>query len=264
MVEFVCIGVPYFIGERIPANNAVDILRASGIADELGAAWVDVKPDFASAPDAVTAVNQALAATLKAHSGKFPLVFAGDCTMCIGVTSALAAHQPAIVWLDAHGDFNTNETTLSNFLGGMPLAALVGRDNQHWLQGVNLAPIAETDVIISDARDLDPQEGVNLRASDLTLLPNISDLLTAPLPDKPLYIHLDLDVVHLDDMPAVSYPATGGSSVTDIIAALRRILRDGQVICVLFTLWKADLPGADTAHQSTLHVVRAIAAELNA
>jgi arginase len=264
MVEFVCIGVPYVIGTPAPEVNAIDIMRQSGIAAEIGAAWVDVKPDFAAAPDAITAVNRALAATLRAQSDKFPLIFVGDCTTCIGVTKAFEAQQPAVLWLDAHGDFNTSETTPSNFLGGMPLAALVGRDNQHWMQGVDLTPIPETDVIISDARDLDPQEGVALRASNVTILPKLDDLLTAPLPAKPIYIHLDLDVVRLEEMPAVGYPAQGGPSLAETIAVLRRVLRDGQVVCVLFTHWSAALPGADIARQSTLDIVRAIAAELNA
>jgi len=62
-----------------------------------------------------------------AGSGAFPLVLAGGCISCVGTLAGLGAPPPAIIWLDAHGDFNTPETTISGFLDGMGLATAVGR-----------------------------------------------------------------------------------------------------------------------------------------
>ncbi|MCU0511200.1 MAG: arginase family protein, partial [Anaerolineae bacterium] len=190
MPDFVCLGVPYWIGERAGAVNAVADVQATGIAAELNAPWVEVVA-AAAAPDAVTAVNRALAAAVVAHPGRIPLIFAGDCTACIGALAGLAAQQPAVVWYDAHGDFNTPATTLSGFLGGMPLAALVGRGNEHLLAGVGLSPLPEPDIILTDARDLDAPEADALHHSQVTHLPQVEQLLTHPLPDRPLYIHFD-------------------------------------------------------------------------
>ena len=61
------------------------------------------------------------------EQGRLPLVLAGGCMSSIGTVAGLGAPTPAVRWLDAHGDFNTPETTTSGFLDGMSLATLVGR-----------------------------------------------------------------------------------------------------------------------------------------
>ena len=138
MTKLVCIGVPYYLGESKPERREVDALRRSGIADELNAEWVDIEPDFGSADDPVVAVNLALASTIQAHAAKLPVVFANDCTSCLGMVKGLESKAPSILWYDSHGDFNTPETSPSGFLGGMPLAALVGRGNHHLMRGMDL------------------------------------------------------------------------------------------------------------------------------
>ncbi|MBN1285312.1 MAG: arginase family protein [Anaerolineae bacterium] len=261
MAKFVCIGVPYWIGERIEDRTEVASVQMSGIAEEIGAAWVNIAPDFGAHPDPVVCVNRALAATVAAHRDGIPIIFASDCVSALGALKGLESLKPAVLWYDAHGDFNTPATTPSGFLGGMPLAALVGRGNEHLMAGVGLAPTDERDVIVTDARDLDPEEGVMLRQSRLTHLPDVSDLLTAPLPDKPLYVHLDTDVVDCAEMPAMNYPAPGGPSLAQVAATLARVTREAQVVGLLFSLWNDTLAGAHEALEGTLRLVRAFADE---
>jgi arginase len=257
IMAYVCIGVPYWIGEK-QAVSAVDAVRESGIALSLNAPWVEITPDFAAHSDPVAAVNIALAEAIEAHADRTPLIFAGDCVSALGAMKGLRRHQPAVVWFDSHGDFNTPATTPSGFLGGMPVAALVGRGNEALMAAVGLTPIPETDVIITDARDLDPQEGVNLRDSDLCHLPDANDLLTFPLPQRPLYIHLDTDVIDAAEMPAMNYPVYGGPSTEQVAVVVERIAREGQIVGVLFTLWNESLEGADRALAQTLRLVRAV------
>lgn len=263
MTDFVCIGVPYWLGQKGPPINSVAWFQMTPVAAELNAPWIEVAPDFAAASDPVTAVNRALADTIAAYSDRIPLIFAGDCLSCIGAVKGLEGHHPAVVWYDAHGDFNTHATTPSGYLGGMPLAALVGRDNQHLMQGVNLAPLDEADILITDARDLDPEEGVNLRASRITHLTDVNLLLRHPLPPKPLYIHFDTDVVNTEEMPAMSYPAKGGPALDETITTLRRVIRDGRVAGILFSLWNAALPKGDITAFNGLRLVRATVEAFN-
>ncbi|MCY3833756.1 MAG: arginase family protein [Chloroflexi bacterium] len=258
MSQYVCIGVPYYLGEILPERGEVEALRRSGIADELQAEWVEIEPDFADDDDRVLAVNRALAAAIKSQADKIPVVFANDCTSGLGLVKGLEAKAPAILWYDSHGDFNTPETTPSGFLGGMPLAALVGRGNQHLLRGLELAPIREADVIIADARNLDPEEGLMLRESDVTHYESLADLHAAPLPDKPLYIHFDTDVVDCAEMPAMSYPEPGGPSLDESIESLRRALAPGNAVGVLFSLWNETLDGSAEALAATLRLIRAL------
>ncbi len=258
MSSYVCIGVPYYLGKSIPERGEVEALRQSGIADELNAEWVEIEPDFAGSDDPVLAVNRALAEAVAANADRVPVVFANDCTSCLGMVKGLEAKAPAILWYDSHGDFNTPETTPSGFLGGMPLAALVGRGNQHLLRGLDLQPIKESDVIVTDARNLDPEEGVMLRESAVTIYETLDALKVAALPDKPLYIHFDTDVVDSAEMPAMSYPEPGGPSLDDCIASLMRVKEDGNTIGVLFSLWNDTLEGSAEAMSATLRLIRAL------
>lgn len=258
MSDYICIGVPYYLGEALAERREVAALRDSGIADELNAEWVDIEPDFSAHKDPVVAVNWALAEVIQAHAPKTPVIFANDCTSCLGVVKGIESHSPAILWYDSHGDFNTPETTPSGFLGGMPLAALVGRGNQHLLRGLQLAPIAEADIVVSDVRNLDPAEEVMLRESQVAVYETLGELDAAQLPDKPLYIHLDTDVVDCAEMPAMSYPEPGGPTLEESIASLRTALDKARVVAVLFSLWNSTLPGADEAMAATLRLARAL------
>lgn len=248
MTQFVCIGVPYFIGERIPARTEIDTLRRAGLADALGATWTDFTPNFADAPDPVTAVNRALARTIRFYPNALPLIFASDCMASLGALAGLAARHDdlAVIWFDAHGDFNTPETTPSGFLGGMPLAMIAGRGDRRYMDGVGLVPLPEADIILTDARDLDPPEAEALRASQIAHYPNLNALLSADLPDKPVYLHLDVDVIRLDDMPGMSYPAAGGPTLAETAAAVERVARDVTLAGVLFSLWNDSLVPGDS------------------
>ena len=81
-----------------------------------------------------------------------PIVYAGDCVVTIGVLAGLEQRdvQPTLVFFDAHGDFNTWETTPSGFIGGMPLAMLTGRGEQTIVEAAGLTPLPDERVILVD------------------------------------------------------------------------------------------------------------------
>ena len=255
--EFVCIGVPYFIGDLVAGRTEVAQIKASNFAASIGAPWIDLDPDFGYGIDPVAAVNTALAAVIAAHPERIPLVFAADCVSCLGMMKGLERHHPSVIWFDAHGDFNTPQTTPSGFLGGMPLAMLVGRGHLALLEALKLEPIPEKNVILTDARDLDPMESIALRGSGITHLMRVEELLTAPLPTGPLYIHMDTDVIDPDELPGMSYAATEGPSARQVQAALARVARDGQPVGILFSLWNAALTDDPRALNVTLQLASA-------
>jgi arginase len=256
MKPLLCIGVPYWLGTKTHYTGSVEVMQS--LAQTIGAPWVEAVPQPHST-DPVTAINRGLAQVIQAHPDHLPLIFAGDCTTAIGALAGLASQRPSVVWYDAHGDFNTPETTLSGFLGGMPLAALVGRGNAALLDEVGLAPIPEEQVILTDARDLDPAEADLLRSSAVRHLPQVTDLLTAELPASPLYIHMDTDVITPAEMPAQSYLSAGGPTLAATITTLERLLTQRPIAGVLFSLWNNQLPNADLAAASTLHMARSMA-----
>jgi arginase len=152
------------------------------------------------------------------------LVHAPDCMAPIGVVAGLqrAGLDPDLIWLDAHGDFNTPETTPSGYLGGMPLAMLVGRGDQSMIRSLGIRPLSERRVVLVGTRDLDPGEATALAASDVRRL-SLAELSALPLPYRPLQVHLDLDVVDPDELPGLLYPARGGPSLAAVATALRHL-----------------------------------------
>lgn len=176
-------------------------------------------------------------------AGKLPVAVVGDCTMSIGVLAGLQRHYPhlTLVWFDAHGDFNTPATTISGFIGGMPLAMLCGRGEQTIVEGAGAAIQPESAVILTDGRDLDPGEAQLIAQSGLTHLPHLVDLLTQPLPEQPIYLHFDVDVLQLADLSAVRFPAQGGPSLETVRQALACLAGTGRVVGASITLWDPEL-----------------------
>jgi arginase len=162
----------------------------------------------------------------------------GDCTVALGVVAGLqrAGHDPGIVWFDAHGDVQTMETTTSGFLGGMPLRLLVGYRPELAATALGLRPVAEDRVVLVDARDLDPPEVSFLAHSPMRRLA-LAELTPDVLPDGPLFVHLDLDVVDPTELPAVRYPAPGGPSLAAVVESATMLFRTGRVVgvCVACT-----------------------------
>lgn len=168
---------------------------------------------------------------------------AGDCCTTIGVLAGIqqAGVEPTLIWFDAHGDFNTWETSPSGFLGGMPLAMLVGRGEQSIVQGVGMEILPENRVILTDARDLDPGESEAVSSSAVRHVTDVAELLENPLPKGPVWVHFDVDVLNTQELPAVSYPALGGPSAELLRCVFERISATGQVVAVSLSSWNPDL-----------------------
>jgi arginase len=179
-----------------------------------------------------------------AAGGQRPVSIAGDCCTAIAFLAGLqrAGLAPVLVWLDAHGDFNTWETSPSGFLGGMPLAMLTGRGEQTLSAGVNLRPLEDASTLLCDGRDLDPGERRLLEESGVTHLTRLEDLLSHPLlAGRPLYIHYDTDIVNPDDAPAMSYRSPGGPRAEQVRAVFRALAQTGRVVGVSLSTWNPQL-----------------------
>jgi arginase len=188
-------------------------------------------------PQLAGAVAQAVA------TGKRPVSIAGDCCTTIAVLAGLqqAGVNPTLIWFDAHGDFNTWETSPSSFIGGMPLAMLVGRGEQTLCEAVGLVPLPESQVILTDGRDLDPGEREAVEESAVRHLPAVELLLETPLPEGPLYVHFDSDVVDPAEAPAMGYLAAGGPSSATLRRVFQHLAASGQLAAVSLTTWKFPL-----------------------
>jgi arginase len=152
-----------------------------------------------------------------------------------------AGLQPTLLWLDAHGDFNTWETTPSGFLGGMPLAMLVGRGEQTLVNAVRLHPLSEMHVILTDGRDLDPGEKLAIEDSEVVHIRDMRALPEHPLLSNPLYVHFDTDIINPNDAPAMRYATPGGPTAAELKALFGALALTGKVAAVSMTTWTPDL-----------------------
>jgi arginase len=176
----------------------------------------------------------------------------GDCTTSLGTVAGLqrAGMDPAVVWLDGHGDVQTLETTTSGYLGGLPLRILVGYRPELIADALDLRAVPEDRVVLVDARDLDPPEAEYLSRSAIRRHP-VEDVTADVLPDGPLYLHVDVDVVSPDDLPGLRFPATGGPPLSAVAAALDRVLATGRVAAVgLGCTWYPGRGAADAVRGS--------------
>lgn len=173
-------------------------------------------------------------------SGVCPLSVAADCLQTAGVLAGLrrAGVDPILVWLDAHGDFNTPATTVTGFLGGMPLAMLTGRGERWLRENVGLTPLADRDVLLCDARDLDPGEAALLRGSAVTIVRDVGELAGRVPAGRPVYVHFDVDIIDATEVPAVTHPTPGGPSAAAVCAMAAALRRSHDIVAVSMTMWR--------------------------
>ncbi len=199
----------------------------------------------------LSALHRPLAAFTRqsASSGKRPVSIAGDCCTTIGMLAGLqqAGIDPILIWFDAHGDFNTWETTPSGFLGGMPLAMLVGKGEQTMPKALDLKPLDEDRVILTDARDLDPGEKKLIAEASMLVFPDVNSLLVATLPDGPLYIHIDADIINPAEASAMNYLAAGGPTARELQTVMKHLSRTQEIAAVSMSTWN---PKMDAGGQS--------------
>jgi arginase len=253
--------VPYRYDERGEGLGAgPDALLTAGLPEQLRAAGISLAGpheahlDPALRQEGRTALNigrlGAATARLVAagrRDGDGVLVLAGDDTAAIGVVSGLeqaagAGATVGVVWVDAHGDFNTPETSFSGILAGMPVAILAGLAGPLWRNAAGLAtPVATDDIILAGVRELDEKEEELIRSTNVQVVPatELCDGDTfATAVDRLarrcalLYLHVDLDVLDPRFVPSASTPSANGVSIEELVAAMATVLRTGHVAAI--------------------------------
>lgn len=190
-----------------------------------------------------THVDDAVSA---AGPGARLLVLGGDCTShagaVAGIRRARGGARLGLVWFDAHGDFNTPDTTPSGNVWGMPFAMLVGRGAPDLLAFADGPVIREEDAALAGGQILDETESRMLAASPVAhfgagMLGTPAGLAaleawarTVAAAVDGWYLAVDLDAIDAGEGLAVAMPETGGLTLDTMVAALRTIATTGPVI----------------------------------
>jgi arginase len=196
-------------------------------------------------------------------AGRFPIVLAGNCNTAVGTLAGLGADSTGVAWFDAHGDFNTPETTRSGFLDGTAVAIITGRC---WTQLAvtvpGFAPIADERVCLIGTRDIDSLEGALLDESSVDVIE--PKHLRSALPDtlkkisrhvKSIYVHLDLDVLDSAVAAANSYALAGGLTLEDVEYALSLIAREFRIAGITLSAYDPDVDTSDHAARAAIRLI---------
>ncbi|HYY04152.1 MAG TPA: arginase family protein [Gaiellaceae bacterium] len=237
------IEVPYHAGDdRHPSSAGPRRLVEAGAGDRLAARGHRVRIEqvargepFRDTASSAAAVNQRVAARVRAAltAGQLPIVLTGSCVTCQGVLAGFDHKGCGAVWLDAHADFNTPDTSVSGFFPGMSLAVVTGHCyREYWTQVGESTPLAEDTIVMFGVRNVSPEgERQRLERSALHVVAwregKPEDDVVAPLDRlaarvREIYLHIDLDGFAPDVAPGVAdEPVPGGLSRQDAQAIVR-------------------------------------------
>ena len=196
-------------------------------------------------------LNRNIATHVRAATvaGKFPLVLSGNCNPSLGTLSGLGGGPLGVIWFDAHGDFNTPDTSPSGFFDGMGLAVAAGlcwKDLAASIPGFR--PTASENILHVGARELDAAERRNMETAGVEMLTAAAfapadfaaalQRLRARTPD--VYLHLDVDVLDRAELHANEFSPPGGFRVATVAEALR-------LVAEMFTIRAMGIASYDPA-----------------
>jgi arginase len=292
------IAVPYDLGRcdvgsgRGPGAylkaGAAEALRARGHVVDV----VTVKRErpFEDEISAVLDVDRVLAQAVEdaLFEDALPVVVAGNCNAAVGVQAGLqrgGAIDAGLIWLDAHGDFNTPATTETGYLDGMPLAMVCGRAYGEAIEReLDVEPLPEAAVVHAGGRDFDREERASLIGSSVrvvdgadlrekgpaeALVPAL-DALARERRDfwgldaddvPPAHLHIDLDVLDPAAAPGVTFPSPRGLSAAQLLESIDLVRERFRLAAVTVTSFTPSRDEAGTTLAAGLAVLQRVTAE---
>jgi len=193
----------------------------SRLVRELGVEAEEIAPASEWRAEIRTAFElyRALAARVAA-ANDFPVVLSGNCGSAIGTAAGIGTDRLALLWFDAHGDYNTPDTSDSGFLDGMCLSILTGRCFNNIAKTIpGFAPIPPSRTIHIGSRDYSPGEREALVADGVRMTPDFEGIDA----DR-ILVHVDLDVIDPSFGRANQFAVGGGLSPDDVL----RVIEDAR------------------------------------
>ena len=232
--------------DRLLDGGLTPRLRAAGhsvskerIQLPAGTSGPEIQATFTLAADLAERVRAAR------RDGVLPVVLAGNCASAIGTLAGLGDADPAVVWLDAHADLNTPETTRTGMLDGMALSIVTGRC---WTAVAGTVPgfraIPDARVCLMGTRNVDPAEADLLRSAAIPVL--AADELAARLSPTldalrartaTAYLHIDLDVLDQAEGIANQFAAPDGLRLGQVRQVVDAVCERFQIGAVALTAY---------------------------
>jgi arginase len=275
------IDVPSTIGdERHGASTGAARLLASGAADRAAAGGGSVTVErvervgpFGDCASSSADVNARLAAAVSRTiaGGRLPVVLAGSCDACLGTLAGFDHASCGVVWFDAHGDFNTPESTVSGFFPGMSLAIAAGHCYRGlWGRIGDNTPVPESAILLLGVRDLSPRaERERLERSEIAVVEwrdgRTQQDVDAAIDDlarhvDEVYVHVDLDALDREVAPGiVDPPVPGGLSLRQLEDALVAVTARFRLRAAALTTFDPERDPDGRTLRAALRIVELLA-----
>jgi arginase len=182
-------------------------------------------------------------------AGRFPLLLGGDHSIAAGTVAGVSHYyrqrgeKLGLIWIDAHADMNTPESSPSGNVHGMPLACCIGQGPRELTEIFDYSPKVEgANVALIGVRDVDQSEREVVRASGVTAftmrdidergLRNVMEQAVAIALNGTTGFHLslDMDSVDPDEAPGVGTPVRGGMTYREAHLAMETICDCGRML----------------------------------
>ncbi len=222
------------LGYQVEDRGNIETVERDTLPDAPGMAFLQLVVD--ACERIYEASRQAVA------DGAVPLVLGGDHSIAVGTVGGVShEHRTGVLWIDAHGDFNTPDTSPSGNLHGMPLAALCGHGAPELVDaGRPGAKLRPEDVILFGVRDLDSCEQALIQHAGITTytMRQIDERGLAPLATEALerlghvdriHVSLDMDSIDPREAPGVGTQVPGGLSYREGHLLMELIAEHGAI-----------------------------------
>lgn len=256
-----------------------EVLDAGNVVVRPAEAIERTSPRAHFLPQIAEAVEE-LAAMVEAALDEeaLPVILGGDHSIAIGSVAGLASYyrkrnqKVGIIWLDAHTDVNTPDTSPSGNIHGMPLATLLGHGARELTNVAGFAPkVLPENVAVIGARSIDPGEREFVKNTGIRVF-SMSELDERGLPDvvqeaveiaslntAGFHVTMDMDFIDPFYAPGVGTPERGGATYRESHLAMEKIAASGRVLSVELTEVN---PVFDTVNQTALLAVELILSAL--
>jgi arginase len=270
-VDVSLIQVPYMLGD--PEHGAAEGPRRyleGGAEDLLTARGHRVTVELVERHEVgPIAVSKALAPVVRRSVAdtRLPIVLAGSCDAALGVLAGFDHSHCGVVWIDAHADFNTPESSVSGFFPGMSAAVIAGHCHAElWAQAGDATPIPEERIVMLGTRELSPEaERERLERSRIHVVPwrdgrpqgdveEALDELAARVDE--VYLHVDNDALDPAVAPGiVDEPVPGGLSLEQLEATVRAVTPRFRLRAVTLATYTPARDEGDRTLRAGLRVI---------
>ena len=176
-----------------------------------------------------------------AKSGATPVVLGGDHSIGMGTIAGLAraGHRVGVIWVDAHGDINTPDTTPSGNVHGMPFAVALGLADDPFPKALRGTTDGSAGVLLG-IRDIDPGEKANIKRAGVTpitmadidrigMAKAMENAIAVASKGDGIHLSLDMDAIDPDEAPGVGTPVRGGLTYREAQLAMEMLAASGKL-----------------------------------